>query len=430
MKSEMDRVVAVVLGGGRGSRLFPLTHERAKPAVPLFGKYRLIDVTLSNCINSGINRVFVLTQFLSASLHRHIMMTYKFDAFSHGFVEILAAEQTERSQDWFMGTADAVRATLHHIMHFASEETLILSGDHLYRMDYSKMLARHRDASADLTLAVYLVPREDASRMGLLRVDENGMVVEFVEKPKDPEVIERFRAPESMCRQVGLNPEDGWYLASMGIYVFKSPLLKESLDSEYNDFGSQIIPGLIGKVRIATHLHEGYWADIGTISAFYQANIQATQANPPFPLYSPGHPTFTHMRSLPPSRVIRSAIRDSLVAEGTDLHGAIISDSVIGVRSIIRPGATLKEVVMMGADYYEEENPKFIDKDTAPKIPIGIGRNVTIEHCIIDKNARIGDGVIIRRQPEDLNLDGDNYYVRDGITVIPKGAIIPPSTVI
>ena len=254
----MERVVAVVLGGGRGSRLFPLTHERAKPAVPLFGKYRLIDVTLSNCINSGINRVFVLTQFLSASLHRHIMEAYKFDTFSHGFVEILAAEQTERGQEWFMGTADAVRATLHHIRHFASEETLILSGDHLYRMDYSKMLACHRSKEAGLTLAVYLVNREDASRMGLLRVDEEGMVQEFVEKPKDPEVIERFRAPESLCRKVGLNPDDGWYLASMGIYVFNSELLKSCLQGTDNDFGSQIIPGLIGNVRIATHLHEGY----------------------------------------------------------------------------------------------------------------------------------------------------------------------------
>lgn len=428
----MERVVAVVLGGGRGSRLFPLTHERAKPAVPLFGKYRLIDVTLSNCINSGINRVFVLTQFLSASLHRHIMEAYKFDTFSHGFVEILAAEQTERGQEWFMGTADAVRATLHHIRHFASEETLILSGDHLYRMDYSKMLACHRSKEAGLTLAVYLVNREDASRMGLLRVDEEGMVQEFVEKPKDPEVIERFRAPESLCRKVGLNLDDGWYLASMGIYVFNSELLKSCLQGTDNDFGSQIIPGLIGKVRIATHLHEGYWADIGTISAFYTANIQATQVNPPFPLYCPGQPLFTHMRSLSPARIIRSAIRDSLVAEGTDLHGAIISDSVIGVRSIIRPGASLKEVIMMGADYYDEENPKLINPNetSADLVPLGIGRNVTMEHCIIDKNVRIGDGVIIRRQPCDLNSDGENYYIRDGITVIPKGATLLPGTVI
>lgn len=427
----MERVVAVVLGGGRGSRLFPLTHERAKPAVPLFGKYRLIDITLSNCINSGINRVFLLTQFLSASLHRHIMMAYKFDAFSKGFVEILAAEQTEKKQDWFMGTADAVRATLHHIMHFASEETLILSGDHLYRMDYSKMVNRHRSMDAGLTLAVYLVNREDASRMGLLRVNDEGYVEEFVEKPKDPEVIERFRAPDRLCYQVGLNPEDGWYLASMGIYVFKTKLLQECLQSDENDFGSQIIPGLIGKVKIATHLHEGYWADIGTISAFYQANIQATQVNPPFPLYSPGHPIFTHMRSLAPARIIRSAIRDSLVAEGTDLHGAIISDSVIGVRSIIRPGATLKEVVMLGADYYEEENPKIFSGDEQSfSVPMGIGKNVTIEHCIIDKNARIGDDVIIRRQPEGYNFDGEFYYVRDGITVIPKGAVIPPKTLI
>ena len=423
--------VAMLLAGGQGSRLYALTQTVAKPAVPFGAKYRIIDFPLSNCINSGINRVFLLTQFLSASLHRHIMMAYKFDAFSKGFVEILAAEQTEKKQDWFMGTADAVRATLHHIMHFASEETLILSGDHLYRMDYSKMVDRHRSMDAGLTLAVYLVNRDDASRMGLLRVNDEGYVEEFVEKPKDPEVIERFRAPDRLCRQVNLNPDDGWYLASMGIYIFKTKLLKECLQSDENDFGSQIIPGLIGKVKIATHLHEGYWADIGTISAFYQANIQATQVNPPFPLYCPGHPIFTHMRSLAPARIIRSAIRDSLVAEGTDLHGAIISDSVIGVRSIIRPGATLKEVVMLGADYFEEENPKILSGDQSNNlIPMGIGKNVTIEHCIIDKNARIGDDVIIRRQPEGYNYEGEFYYVRDGITVIPKGAVIPPKTLI
>ncbi len=426
----MDQVVAVVLGGGRGSRLFPLTHERAKPAVPLFGKYRLIDITLSNCINSGINRVFVLTQFLSASLHRHIMMTYKFDSFSNGFVEILAAEQTERSQEWFMGTADAVRSTLHHILHFNSRETLILSGDHLYRMDYSKMVEHHRQESASLTIASYLVNKADASRMGLMRVAEDGTVLEFVEKPKDPVVIERFRAPDSMCRSVGLDPADGWYLASMGIYVFDTACLQDSLQGSDNDFGSQVIPALLGKVKISSFLHHGYWADIGTIPAFYEANLQATQPNPPFPLYCPQNPIFTHMRSLPPARVIRSAIRDSLVAEGTDLHGAIISDSVIGVRAIIRPGATLKEVVMMGADYYEEEYPKFVDRNDPNYVPMGIGRNVTMEHCIVDKNARIGDGVVIRRQPEGTNFDGDGYYIRDGITVIPKGSRILPGTII
>ncbi|MFA5623988.1 MAG: glucose-1-phosphate adenylyltransferase [Bradymonadales bacterium] len=426
----MNRVVAVILGGGRGSRLFPLTHERAKPAVPLFGKYRLIDITISNCINSGINSVFVLTQFLSASLHRHIMMTYKFDAFSKGFVEILAAEQTERSQEWFMGTADAVRSTLHHIQHFGNQEALILSGDHLYRMDYSKMIDEHRAKSAELTIAVYLVNKEDASRMGLMRVNDEGMVEEFVEKPTDPKVIERFRAPASLIKRAGLNENDAWYLASMGIYVFNSDTLGESLKSPDNDFGSQIIPGLIGKSRINTFLHEGYWADIGTISAFYEANIMATRVHAPFPLYSPGNPIFTHMRSLAPAIVIRSAIRDSLISEGSDIHGAIISDSVIGVRSIIRPGATLKEVIMMGADYYEEESPQPMDPDSEGYVPLGIGRNVTMEHCIVDKNARIGDGVIIRRHDDGVNVDGEYYCIRDGITVIPKHAVIPPGTVI
>ena len=424
----MDQVIAVVLGGGRGTRLFPLTHERAKPAVPLFGKYRLIDITLSNCINSHINRVFVLTQFLSASLNRHVMSTYKFDGFSKGFVDILAAEQKESSQEWFQGTADAVRATIKHVDHFGCSDVLILSGDHLYRMDYSLMIDHHRKQSADVTLAVYLVPREDASRMGLLRVNDEGMVEEFVEKPKDPAVIERFKAPPALCRKAGVPENEDRYLASMGIYVFNSDTLHESLNSTDNDFGSQIIPGLIGKkARIASYLHEGYWADIGTISAFYEANLQATQANPPYPLYCPKNPIFTHMRSLAPSRILNSVIRDSLVTEGTDIQGAVITNSVIGVRSIIRPGATLKEVVMMGADYFEEEAPNHYIKSD---VRMGIGAGCTIEHCIIDKNARIGDNVIIRRQDPGIDLDGAFYYIRDGITVIPKNAIIPPGAVI
>ncbi len=420
----MQRVVSVILGGGKGSRLFPLTHERAKPAVPLFGKYRLLDVTLSNCINSGINKVFVLTQFLSASLHRHLMMTYKFDGFSQGFVEILAAEQTPRSTEWFQGTADAVRATLRHIHYFNSEQTLILSGDHLYRMDYGQLVQHHRGQDAAITLAVYLVERHDAERMGLLQVDDAGLVTDFVEKPKDPEVIERFRAPRALCEAMGVSTEVPRYLASMGIYVFDSMVLEKCLSGTENDFGSEIIPQAIGKMRVVAYPFHGYWADIGTISAFFDANLEAARANPPFPLYSPGAPIFTHGRFLAPARIIQSTIRDSLITEGTDIHGAVISDSVIGVRSTIRPGATLKEVVMMGADFFEGEREVHALVEDGVHVPMGIGQDAHLTRCIIDKNARIGDGVIVARKGANENYDGEGYYVRDGITVIPKNAII------
>jgi glucose-1-phosphate adenylyltransferase len=420
-------VTAVILGGGRGTRLYPLTLERAKPAVGLAGKYRLIDVPVSNCINSGLKRIYVITQFLSTSLHRHIMQTYTFDVFSDGFVEILAAEQTPDSQSWFQGTADAVRATLRHITYYKSDATLILSGDHLYRMDYSKLLAYHFENGADITLAVYPVPLADAPRMGLLRANETGEVTEFAEKPKDPSVISNFKAPSELLTSCGLKPDDDRYLASMGIYVFNPKVLIKSLaDGEHIDFGKGIIPAAINNHRVFAYPFSGYWEDIGTIKTFFNANINLAQENPEFSLYEPGWPIYTRTRSLPPSRIIGSEIKDSLIVEGSDIHGASIQDSIIGVRSIVNPGAVLKDVVMNGSDYYEgEEFLESLEEPLNGITRLGIGENTHIEHCIIDKNARIGRNVNITRKSEDIHLEHDLYWIRDGITIIRRGAVIP-----
>jgi len=376
--------------------------------------------------------VFVLTQFLSASLHRHIMQTYNFDVFTDGFVDILAAEQTPQGEDWFQGTADAVRATLNHTTYYDSEQMLILSGDHLYRMDYRKLIATHRESRADITLCVFPCTREEAPRMGLLKVDEHGEVGEFVEKPQDPEVIARFGAPRRLFVDRGLPSGEDRCLASMGIYVFEPRVLLENLaDNDQTDFGREVIPSAIGKYRVMAYPFVDYWQDIGTIGSFYEANIALAQAHSDFPLYMPGWPIYTRTRSLPPSRIIGSEIKDSLVVEGSDIQGASITDSIIGVRSNVREGSRLHDVVMFGADFFDGEQlltrPRW--SRTAPP-PLGIGRNCLIERAIIDKNARIGDGVVIRAQPQAVNAENEFCWIRDGITIVPKGTCIPPETVI
>lgn len=426
----MQGVKTIILGGGRGTRLFPLTLERAKPAVAFAGKYRLIDIPISNCINSGLKKIFLLTQFLSASLHRHIMQTYHFDTFSDGFIDILAAEQTPQSEDWFQGTADAVRATLKHTMYYHSDQMLILSGDHLYRMDYADLIDFHRRSGAEITLCAYPVPRAEAPRMGLLRVDGDGTVEAFVEKPRDPEVLDRFLAPEDLFRSRGLRAGHGLCLASMGIYVFDPRVLSEVLeDTTKTDFGKHIIPEAIGRYKVRAYPFSDYWMDIGTISSFYEANISLAQPDPPFHLYHPRWPFYTRTRSLPPNRIIRSEIYDSLVVEGTDLSGARISDSIIGVRGIVREGTRLDGVVMLGADFYEQE--EVVSRWERPRgsLPtLGVGKNCLIERAIIDKNARIGDGVEIRARPDAEDFEGTDHWVRDGITIILKGAVIEPGT--
>lgn len=427
----MKDVTAIILGGGRGTRLFPLTLERAKPAVGFGGKYRLIDIPISNCINSGIKRMFVLTQFLSASLHRHIMQTYQFDTFSDGFIDILAAEQKVTTEAWFQGTADAVRATLNHTTYYESNQMLILSGDHLYRMNFAELIQYHRQKEAEITICVFPVSVAEAPELGMLRVDETGKIIEFFEKPKDPKVIARFKAPKRLFEERGWQFNSDHCLASMGIYVFETDVLIEILkDLSHTDFGKDIIPEAITKRHVVAYPFKGYWKDIGTIQTFFEANVALAQPNPPFKLYWPCWPIYTRTRSLPPTRVIGSEIRDSLLVEGSDINGASIMDSVVGMRSIVRKGTQLREVVMLGADYYEgEEVLGSWEKPKKNLPPLGIGENCVIERAIIDKNARIGDGVVIRSKPIDVtSIKGDYYWVRDGITIIPKGAVIPPRT--
>jgi len=425
----MNNVTAVILGGGRGTRLFPLTLLRAKPAVGFAGKYRLIDIPISNCINSGIKRVFVLTQFMSASLHRHIMQTYQFDTFTDGFVDIMAATQTPQGSDWFQGTADAVRATLNHTTYYQTDQVLILSGDHLYRMNYAELVNFHRSTRADITLSVYPVSREEAPGLGLLKVDSSGRIEKFIEKPQDLEMIDQFLAPPSLFK---VSIESNRCLASMGIYVFQTEILIDLLTNSNQtetDFGKEVIPSAINKYQVVAYPFAEYWMDIGTIRSFYEANVALAQPHPPFPLYQPRWPIYTRMRSLPPARIIRSEIRDSLVVEGADITGANISDSIVGVRSIVGEGTRLSGVVMMGADFYEEEQVLRIRQPTDTRVPnLGIGKFCTIEKTIIDKNARIGDEVIIKAKPMGKDVDGEHYFVRDGITIIPKGAVIPSET--
>lgn len=425
-------ITAVILGGGRGDRLAPLTLLRAKPAVPFAGKYRLIDIPISNCINSGIKRVFVLTQFMSASLHRHIMKTYQFDTFSNDFVEILAAQETQTGAAWYQGTADAVRATLGYTTYYRSEQVLILSGDHLYRMDYGDLVAFHREKGAEITVCAHPVSREEAPQMGLLRLGEGGRIVEFMEKPKDPKVLDEFRTPRRLSAALGLDPEGDHYLASMGVYLFEPDALREALSERSQaDFGKEIIPASIGRFRMIAYPFTDYWKDIGTIASFFEANISLVKPDPPFPLHHPLWPFYTHTRALPPSRIIRSEIRDSMIAEGIDIAGARISESVIGVRSIVREGTDLREVIMMGADFYEgEQEVGGFPVPGRDVPPMGVGKSCVIERAIIDKNARIGDGVVIRAKLAAPDLRFDNYWIRDGITIIPKGAVIPPGTVL
>jgi glucose-1-phosphate adenylyltransferase len=425
-------VISIILGGGRGQRLYPLTLQRSKPSVAFAGKYRLIDIPISNCINSGIKKIFVLTQFLSVSMHRHIMQTYAFDAFTDGFVDILAAEQTPDRADWFQGTSDAVRATLHHTMYYKTSQALILGGDHLYRMDYAQMVRFHREMGADITLAVYPVTRDDAPRMGLLRANAMAEVTEFVEKPQDPDVIDRFRAPRELFAARGMIADSDTYLGSMGIYCFEPHVLRDLLQDETKtDFGREIIPEAIGKLKVLAYPFSGYWRDIGTIASFFEANLDLVDKNPPLNLHQGAWPFYTRARALPPARIIESTIENSLVVEGSTITGARIEHSIVGIRARIRKGAFLKDVIHMGADFYEGEHVLFDGHAVGPDQPaMGVGRNCRIERCIIDKNVCIGDGVIIRAQPEVKEHRDQYRWIRDGVTVIPKGTVIPDGTIL
>jgi glucose-1-phosphate adenylyltransferase len=421
----MGDVLGIILGGGRGTRLYPLTKLRAKPAVPLGGKYRLIDVPISNCINSGVSRIYVLTQFLSESLNRHIYRTYKFDNFGGGWVQILAAEQTADEEggasDWYQGTADAVRKQLVHIRTERPSEVLVLSGDHLYRMDYREFIGAHRESGADVTVAVQPVTREAASALGILKVDEKGCIVEFSEKPQG-------KALDKMAS--GDNPENP-FLASMGIYIFNYDVLRGLLEKHSkDDFGKHILPAAIKSHKVCGFTFDGYWEDIGTVRAYYEANLSLALPDPPFDLYDPVRPIYTRPRYLPGTRTDDCHLVRVLLADGCRLQDAIISDSVIGLRSVIGPGARISRSVIMGADFYEDEAGRAATRERG--VPhVGIGSGSTIEGAIIDKNARIGNNVVIRPHPEVIEMiEEEDYVIRDGLVIVPKNAVIPDGTVI
>ncbi len=424
------KVMAIILGGGAGTRLFPLTQERAKPAVPLGGKYRLIDVPISNCINSGITQIFILTQFNSASLNRHIARTYRFSNFSSGFVEIIAAEQRRDSPQWFQGTADAVRQVIPHIRDWGVNTILILSGDHLYRMDYSQFLEKHFDTNADVTISVIPCRPKEAEEFGLLKTEGDGQIIEFKEKPQGEE-LEAMRVDTT---RFGLTKEESSerpYLASMGIYVFDYQRLVELLseDDSWLDFGREIIPASINNLNVQAHLFQDYWEDIGTIQAFYEANLDLASSLPKFNFFNAETPIYTRSRYLPPSKIQNSEINHSMVSEGCILDGVFAQNSIIGLRSRIDRGARVEDTILMGADYYESYEE--IQINLQNEIPhIGIGENSIIKKAIIDKNARIGKDVKLVNERGVSEEEGENYYIRDGIIIIPKNEIIRDGTVI
>jgi glucose-1-phosphate adenylyltransferase len=423
------QILSLILGGGVGARLFPLTKERSKPAVPLGGKYRLIDITVSNCINSGLHHIFVLTQFNSASLNRHITRTYRFSRFSDGFVEILAAEQTPENKNWFQGTADAVRQVMVHVRDFDPSHVLILSGDHLYQMDYRKFINRHLEKNADVTVSVIPTDESRASSFGLLKTDNEGRIVEFREKPP----ADQLEAMRVDTTRLGLSQDEAQrrpFIASMGVYLFTYDALRELLkDDQYKDFGSEVIPSAIGAYNVQAYLFNGYWEDIGTISSFYQANLELAAVMPKFNLFDADAPIYTRPRFLPGTKFVDCEIKDSLISDGCILNRVTISHSMIGIRSRIESGSKLEHTLMMGADYYQSLQE--LSDDRQQGFPwIGIGEDTIIRKAIIDKNVRIGSNVRILNEAGHEYLDGDNYHIREGIVVIPKGATITDGTII
>ncbi|MDG2616799.1 glucose-1-phosphate adenylyltransferase [Thermoleptolyngbya sichuanensis XZ-Cy5] len=429
----MKRVLAIILGGGAGTRLYPLTKLRAKPAVPLAGKYRLIDIPVSNCINSDIYKIFVLTQFNSASLNRHISRTYSFSGFHEGFVEVLAAQQTPENPNWFQGTADAVRQYLWMFQDYDVDQYLILSGDHLYRMDYSDFVERHRETKADITISVLPVDNERASDFGLMKINEDGRIIDFYEKPKG-EALKQMQVDTTV---LGLTPEEAKlkpYIASMGIYVFEKRVMFDLLrrSPEQTDFGKEIIPSSAKDYNLQAYLYNGYWEDIGTIRSFYDANLALTQQpHPPFSFYDEKAPIYTRGRSLPPSKLLDCTITESMIGEGCILKNCQVHHSVLGIRTRIESGCVVQDTLIMGSDFYQPLVERSNSCDDG-KVPLGIGANTTIRGAIIDKNACIGCDVKILNKDhvEEAAREEYGFYIRNGIVVVLKGATIPDGTVI
>ena len=417
------------MGGGQGTRLFPLTKERAKPAVPLAGKYRIVDIPISNCINSGFRRIYILTQFNSTSLHSHISRTYKFDHFSSGFVEILAAQQTFNNTSWYEGTADAVRKNLVHFMNHDFEYLLILSGDQLYRMDFKAMVEQHREAGADITISTIPVSRQEAQACGILQMGDDRRITRFVEKPKDAALLDSLRVPPTTAGQLGLKDGEDSYLASMGIYVFNRAVIRDLLDNPLSDFGKHIIPHAINTHRVFACVYQGYWEDIGTIRSFFEANLDLVKELPRFNFFDMSSPIFSRPRYLPGSKINGADIDHALISDGCIINRAHISNTVVGLRTIIGEGTVLNRTVILGSDYYE--SLESVDRhETSGQPRVGIGAHCKIENAIIDKNARIGNNVVISPVGKPENLDQERYYIRDGIVIIPKDAVIPHGTVI
>jgi glucose-1-phosphate adenylyltransferase len=419
----MNDVLTIILGGGRGTRLFPLTQLRSKPAVPIGGKWRLIDVPISNCLHAGLERIYVLTQFNSASLNRHIARTYRMDMFSGGFVEVLAAEQTPEGGQWFQGTADAVRQAARHFRDVDAEYYLILAGDHVYRMDFAELIESHVERDADITIAAQPVSAEEAVGMGIFRFNASGQIVGFEEKPHADQLAE-MRSSAPAHSPAGLLSPDKPFLASMGLYVFSRDVLYDVLHSHPGvDFGREIIPRTLGTHRVHAYLYRGYWADVGTVPSFYDVNLMLTRRAAPFNFFHPRRPIYTRPRFLPAARMHECRVDEVLIAEGAYLDRCEVTSSVVGVRSAIHAGARVTRSVLLGADYYDEQVG-------AGALPIGIGRDAVLDRVIVDKNARIGEGARLVNESGVEDLDGDGYYIRSGIIVVPKNGVVKPGTVV
>jgi len=423
-EAALGRTLGIIMGGGAGTRLYPLTKDRSKPAVPLGGKYRLVDIPISNCLNAGIRGIYVLTQFNSASLHQHISRTYKFDIFSSGsFVEILAAQQTPTGSNWYQGTADAVRQNLRYFLERPWDYFLVLSGDQLYQMDFRELMSAHLESGAELTIATLPVEQHAAEGFGIMQTDSARRITRFVEKPKDPAVLESLRIPDPLLGELGLPAGTERYQASMGIYLFNRSVLEACLDNKHEDFGKYVIPAAIANHRVQAHVFQGYWEDIGTIRSFFEANLALAEIEPPFSFYRPGATVYSRPRFLPASKINGAAVKRTVLSDGCIITEATLDRCVVGIRSIIEAGAVLQNVVMMGADFYESETSA---PPGAP--PLGIGRNTTIKDAIVDKNARIGERVVISPEGKPTEMDGDNFYIRDGVIIVLKNAVIPDGT--
>ena len=425
---SMNNVLAIIMGGGQGSRLFPLTHKRSKPAVPLAGKYRIVDIPISNCINSGIRQMYVLTQFNSESLNRHVTSGYKFDHFGENFVHVLAAQQTPGDDNWYQGTADAVRQNLSYFLERPYQYFLILSGDQLYRMDFRKMMSEHQKTGADVTIATTPVPREPARAFGLMDTDAESRITRFVEKPgDDDDALDKLVMPEELLKSVDLPPNEERFQASMGIYLFNRKVLEDALKNDSQDFGKHIIPEIIKEKNVYSHIFTGYWEDIGTIASYYEANLECTKIVPKFNFFDSHNPIYTRSRLLPASKINNATIEEALLSDGCIITDAKIRRSIIGVRSVIEKGCEISDTIIIGSDFYNKI--EMLEDNKIEERPIKIGENTRIHRAIVDKNASIGRDVVIH--PGDrVNEDTEYCHIRDGIIVIPKGTVIPDGTIV